>query len=428
MMARLGQWHMKSYRHRSDLRARLRAFVRNKAGNVATTFALAAIPLMAVAGAALDFARLGDAEARVQAVLDSAVMAAAAPRGMAANERTDVAAKYFADNYQPASSGDDRPVPKFVIKNGVLKGEVADKVKALLMPVLGLGELSFTAKSEVKLRTMKAAEIVLALDYSSSMLDNDKWKAMRGSAIKLVEELSGGTNNPSLRFGLVPFAGHVYTTLNANFVKGAAAGVPWTNCTTDRKYPYNTHDTTPNQDVDDSKWGQNFASYSGECSSYASRKLVIRRLTSDATAIKQQLNDMSPHYGTHIALGFEFARHLLSPNQPYNDGVDYSDKDTKKIIILLTDGEQTSGGWGENGHSSKSSAEKNTEVMCKAAKDQGVMIFTIAFDINSGGTRKRLEDCASSSDFYFDARTNSSLASAFDSITGTLVNSPYFQR
>lgn len=400
-------------------------------GNAAITLALAAIPLMAIAGGALDYSRMSGAQARVQAVLDSATMAAAASKEADVRKRTDIAARYFAENYQSAGTGNTPPIASFALENGVLKGEVKDFVKTSLLPLMGINHMDFMVKSEVRLQTFGPAEIVLALDYSSSMLDNGKWPAMRKSALKLVDDLTGGANNPNVRFGLVPFAGHVYATMSGAYVYGSSPGINWTNCTTDRKYPYNTQDTTPALGIDDSKWGQDFNSYKSACVNYLKNNLVIRRLTSDAAAVKQQLNAMVPYQGTHIALGLEFARHVLSPNEPFNDGAPYKDKIWKKVLILLTDGDQHEDGYGPGNNTHNITwAEKNTETMCSEAKKQGVLVITIGFDLgNSGsGVIKRLRDCATSPDVFFDARTNSDLASAFDAISGVLVNSPYFQR
>jgi hypothetical protein len=98
-------------------------------------------------------------------------------------------------------------------------------------------------------------------------------------------------------------------------------------------------------------------------------------------------------------------------------------------MILLTDGEQTSDGWGPGGAHSTSAAEANTEAMCREAKTQGVLMITIAFDVPSGGsTRRRLQDCATSAEYFFDARSNDDLVAAFDKIGSTLISLPYFSR
>jgi hypothetical protein len=409
----------------TGLRERFGAFARDQLGNVAIAAAIAAVPMFGMVGAAVDYMRMSAARAHNQTVLDGAAMAGAVARASSFKDREAIALKYFNENYDGSAAGNRRPTPQFKLEHGVFTARIEDRIETSLLGVLGFKELSFAARSDVKLKSFGPAEVVMVLDYSSSMLDNDKWIVMRTSALKLVEDLSGGSNNPDVFFGLVPFAGHVYTTLPSAYVRGAAPG-NWTNCTQDRRAPYNVQDTTPLAAVDDSKWG--LSSY-GECPNYTNRKLIIQPLTTNATQVRQQLQDMKPYQGTHIALGLEFGRHLLSPDLPFNEGVAYDDTSRKKVMILLTDGEQTSDGWGPGGAHSTSAAEANTEAMCREAKTQGVLMITIAFDVPSGGsTRRRLQDCATSAEYFFDARSNDDLVAAFDKIGSTLISLPYFSR
>jgi len=55
--------------------ALMRAFCRRTGGNVALTFALASVPLLGAAGAALDYGRLYKVESRTQQAMDAAVLA-----------------------------------------------------------------------------------------------------------------------------------------------------------------------------------------------------------------------------------------------------------------------------------------------------------------------------------------------------------------
>ena len=80
-------------------------------------------------------------------------------------------------------------------------------------------------------------------------------------------------------------------------------------------------------------------------------RLSTLPLTDDFTAIGKQLDVMKPYAWTHIALGAEFGYHLLSPNAPYTEGAAYADKTTRKVMVLLTDGEQTEPGFGSGSRS-----------------------------------------------------------------------------
>jgi Flp pilus assembly protein TadG len=65
----------------------------------------------------------------------------------------------------------------------------------------------------------------------------------------------------------------------------------------------------------------------------------IIRLTNNQTSIINEINAMTASGSTVIPSGLMWGWHLLSPNGPFADGVAYSETDTLKAIILVTDGQ-----------------------------------------------------------------------------------------
>lgn len=65
----------------------------------------------------------------------------------------------------------------------------------------------------------------------------------------------------------------------------------------------------------------------------------IIRLTNSQTAILNEINAMQAYGGTVIPAGLMWGWHVISPNGPFGDGVAYTDPNTIKAIILLTDGQ-----------------------------------------------------------------------------------------
>ena len=128
------------------------------------------------------------------------------------------------------------------------------------------------------------------------------------------------------------------------------------------------------------------------------------------------------------ALGLEFGWAVISPSAPFTEGVPYNDDETKKFIVLLTDGAQTQPAWGNRNRRNVPNGETNLEEMCANIKDKGVTLITIAFDLRDTRTENRLRNCASGSENFFDANSNSDLASAFDRIADTLVETVYLQK
>jgi hypothetical protein len=203
-------------------------------------------------------------------------------------------------------------------------------------------------------------------------------------------------------------------------VLGKEPGTTWTGCTQDRKYPYNLSVETPDPKNDDSKWGQAVhPDYkSRTCGLFGPYGLLLKPLSSEHGAVKRQLQAMRPTGMTHIALGFEFGWHALSSNAPFTEGVSESNGKTVKVLVLLTDGNQTEQAFGPDGSETKEDGERNLEQLCRNAKAAGITVATVAFDLGENpSTIDRLRDCASDpSTLFFDARSGSDLTAAFDGI------------
>ena len=68
--------------------------------------------------------------------------------------------------------------------------------------------------------------------------------------------------------------------------------------------------------------------------------------------------------------------------------------------------------------------EINTRManLCEAMKAQGILIFTILFQVNDTATETLYQNCATSSDHFFDADSNGELTSIFQTIGTELAN------
>ncbi len=415
-------------------------FAGDRSGTVAVVFGIALIPMIMAAGAALDYMRAYTAQSRLQHALDSAALAAASARGLTDSERIELAVAAFNANY-PAEKLGVPAAPDIRIGDGTVVARARAELPTTLMNIVGIDTLSVGSNSEVTLPGVKDAEIALVLDYSESMNQRGKYQAMRDAAIKLVDTLSQQRRDETVKFGLVPFSHHVYVRLPSDYVVGEDPGGVWEGCTQDRRWPYNVTDETPDWRNDDTRWGHPQAEvhedydcdgtrrYAG----YVANNLFVRPLSDDYRAITRQLARMRPYSWTHIALGFEFGWHLLSPNAPFTEGVSYGDKKVQKALVLLTDGAQTEPAFGSDGRRTVRNGERNLETMCEAAKDKGILVITIAFDLDYSDpaqrrTRDRLAACASDDQYFYDASENDELATAFETITGQLAKAIYLSK
>lgn len=76
----------------------IRRFWRDERGNFAIIFSLAAIPVVALAGMALDYSRISAAEDRLQAAVDSGLLAAAGEAGSRTSDMQLLAASFIEAN------------------------------------------------------------------------------------------------------------------------------------------------------------------------------------------------------------------------------------------------------------------------------------------------------------------------------------------
>lgn len=152
----------------------------------------------------------------------------------------------------------------------------------------------------------------------------------------------------------------------------------------------------------------------GSCGSYADKSIWARPLTDDFGKLKTAIDRMEPLGATNIALGLDFGWHYLSANEPFSEAS--PSPNTKRAIVLLSDGTQTVAAHGESGAFNVDSANQNITRTCTAAKEAGIEIYTIAFGIADQWTRDLIEGCSSGEGFYFEPSVGAELDSVFDDI------------
>ncbi len=412
----------------------LKSFLNDQLGTVAVMTGLAIVPLLLAAGAAIDFARFNAAQTHVQAALDAGALSGAAAKKITDGERVTIAKASFTENMKNGAAAGMKVTPVFKIEGDKVVSTAELTMPTALMQLAGIGEMKAESYAEVGILGDTKAEIVLVLDYSGSMGDpvggKTKYASMREAAKKLVEDLAK-SDADKVKFGLVPFSNLVHTTLPGSFVLGGKA--TWTGCTQDRPYPYNLSTSTPTTDPE-TQWNQPLYDKEPDqlnytCKGFANHKLKMVDLTDKFTSITGQLDAMTPYGYTHIALGVEFGYHMLSPNAPFTSGAKYEDKNTKKFIVLLTDGMQTAGAFGKNNSRTPGDGEKNLASLCENAKADGITIMSMAFDLNDSGTRQRLKTCATDPKRdFFVVNDPKGLATAFEAVKTAIADDIFLSR
>ncbi len=357
------------------------------------------------------------AKTDLQSALDATALAVAMSDKPSAAQRKQVGKDYFKKNFADSAS----------ITAGVNISIVGNLVTASadfdypmsFMALGGIKSFKIGGLSEVDLSNDKKAEVVLVLDYSGSMNRNDKYIRMRDAAITMLNALDASTEDGFLKVGLVPFSAMVHTSMPASYVTQSAAGAVWTGCTQDRKYPHNTGVAAPGSS-NDTKWGYidpgSENTGSKNCSAYATKGLAIVPLTGDIPGLIGKLGAMSPVGNTNIPLGTEFGWNLLDPEAPYTEGAAYTDSSTRKFIVILTDGVQTSRHWGSTGNRSVANGNDNLVETCSGMRTTDITVFAIAYDITATAVTELLKACAPGN--YFEPDVGSAeIDAVFKAIT-----------
>jgi hypothetical protein len=122
---------------------------------------------------------------------------------------------------------------------------------------------------------------------------------------------------------------------------------------------------------------------------------------------------MTPTGNTNVTIGLAWGFQLLSPVSPFNAPPPAPDLD--KVIVMLTDGENTQNRWS----SSASAIDARTSKACDNIKAANIKIYTVRV---IDGDVTLLKSCASKPSMYYDVQQAGQLSSVFVSIAQMLAN------
>jgi Flp pilus assembly protein TadG len=445
-----------------SLRSRVRTFRHATAGNVMLTFALTTIPMVGFVGAAVDYSRGNSAKAAMQQAIDATGLILSRD----AQSLSEAALKQKAD--QLFKTLINRPEIQNIVVTPVLYTpeestfrlvvDATGKVDTTFTRILGKENLDLSVNTEIKWG-VKKLELALALDNTGSMSSSNKMTELK-KALLNIKDQNGATADGLLetlkkaakkagdiKISVIPFDTAVnigtsykdeswvdwdgatnklwgscntsiddskqYNKTQCNNAGGSwttwssSNKNSWTGCVIDRSQDNDVLDTTPGASAA-TKFPAN-----KRCDLVQALPLTDIWGTGYQT-IKDKINAMSPQGYTNVTIGLAWAWHSLTSSVPFAEGTDPK-PDTDKVIILLTDGDNTQNRFS----TTQSNIDARTTLACNNVRLTNIKVYTIRV---IDGNASLLQSCATKPEMYFNVAQASQLNPVFAAIAQSLAN------
>src|SRR3954468_5600252 len=230
-------------------------FFADERGGVAPIFALAIVPIIGLAGAAVDYSRAASARAAMYAALDATgLMLSKDAATMAPDQINAKATQIFNAEF---NRSDVSGVQVHAVLNSPQAGSFTLNVTAsgnlptTFTRILGQSQIALSGNADFNWG-IKKLELALALDNTGSMGQSGKLAQLKTAAKNLLTTLKSAAKQPGdVKVSIIPFD----TTVNVGtvykdqfWIDYSVKGIQknqWTGCVMDRDQSNDVADTTP---------------------------------------------------------------------------------------------------------------------------------------------------------------------------------------
>jgi Flp pilus assembly protein TadG len=382
---------------------------RDRSGNVAVIFGIAAIPVFGLVGAAVDYSRANSARTAMQVALDAAALTVAKEAAnLTSGQVQNKAKKYFNAQF-------DRPDVKklnldfTMVSNGpgdfTVLADATGAIDTSIAQVIGKKTIDIRATAQVRWG-FKALELALALDNTGSMAQKNKMVELK-SAVKLLlsilktnSKVPGDTKIAVIPFSTVVNVGNEHVDASWMSFDSTVTKANWSGCVADRDQPNDVKDTTPN--------GNASLFPAAQCGTLAK----TLPLTDNWDSLNAMVDGMTPSGMTNVTIGMAWGWHALTQSEPFTQGQAVK-PDVDKVLILLTDGLNT-----QNRFTTvPSQIDARTAAVCDNIKKANIKLYTVRV---IEGNLSLLQGCATAANMFYDVQLASDLKGVFASIAASL--------
>lgn len=458
----------------------LNDFRKDESGGI-LAFTLTMFMVMVVGGGmAVDFVNQETRREGVQDALDRGVLAAAAFE-QTLDPKDIVFAYMRSSGYDPVELN-VQVVPTIYLNARRIDASADFSVDTFFLRLAGIDVLGGAAAAGAMI-ARNEIEISLVVDVSGSMSLKNKIQNLRSAASEFVDLVLTNETVDTTTVSLIPFSGQVAASRNLIDQYNLNRWQSYSNCVNFVASDFNTTSISTAQSLTQTQhwWTGRSSAYPDATSAPwcpASYSEIVP-LSNDPIALKTAIDGLLATGLTSTDIGMKWGTALLDPdtqtvvNSLINLGdidssfsgrpAEYNTGSTLKFVILMADGENTpnyqiqenvygqiefddngdpvpdlsqlnADYWGDEGPVSwsgwwntleltatRTELDSRLQNICSEAKDAGIVVFTIGYDVSpSSNAAAQLRDCASSATAHYYNKKPDDLADAFRSIAQTI--------
>ncbi len=344
------------------IRTFLRRFAQREDGVLVIFGVYVFILILIMGGIGVDLMRLERDRTKLQYTLDRAILAAADLDQTL--DPTSVVNDYF------AKAGLYDFLANVTVDEGlgyrVVSAEASSNIETQFMQMTGVDSLTLTATGTAEER-IGGVEISLVLDVSGSMGSNNRLSNLKIAAKDFVDQMVDNSQDGKLSISIIPYATQVSAPDNLFAQLNVSTEQTYSNCINFQANDFATTAIDPNTEMQGAMYFDPWNYYDGRgysperlvpspvCEADSSREILL--MQKDRTTLKDFIDALSADGNTSIDVGMKWGSALLDPalkpvvTTLIGDGAisadfasrpnTYDDGETLKIIVLMTDGQNT---------------------------------------------------------------------------------------